>query len=208
LEDVRIFSYKGKLHFTASSKNITPTGDIVIACGEYRPWELKMCNVKVLSPPKPSGCEKNWIFVPDRFLSKVDAAKDKMNFIYGWNPIEIGAVNKDNKLEIHTTYDTPALFNRFRGSSPLVEYEGKLWSVVHFVRYSTPRAYYHSIVQFNRDTMKPESYVLPFCFRQTKIEYCLGFDLRDGVATFVFSENDTNPGMIQVPFSNLRFLQL
>lgn len=208
LEDVRIFSYNGALRFTASSKNITPTGDIVIACGDYRPSDHKMCNVKVLSPPRPSGCEKNWIFVPDRYLPKVDVAKDKMNFIYGWNPLEIGAINAENKLEIHTKYDTPAIFNRFRGSSPLVEYEDNLWGVVHFVKYSTPRVYYHSIVKFNRTTMKPEAYALPFCFRQTKIEYCLGFDLRDGVATFVFSENDSNPGMIHVPFTNLRFLQL
>ena len=206
LEDVRLFHHQGKLCFTASSKNVTSTGNIVIAFGEYLPSENKMEMLSVIEPPRPSGCEKNWIYVPDRCLSSSDA-KYRMNFIYGWNPLEIGAV-LDNKLQIHTAYQTPTIFNRFRGSSPLVEYDGKLWCVVHFVKYSTPRVYYHSIVQFNLETMRPEQFALPFCFRQTKIEYCLGFHIQDGVACFIFSENDTDPGRITVPLEHLRMMPI
>jgi hypothetical protein len=208
LEDARLFWFDGKLRFSASAKNLTDTGKIVIAVGDYDPDQGVMNNVSVLEPPRPSDCEKNWIAVPERALADCSAAKGKMNFIYGWHPLEIGAVNAEKKLEIHTTYETPEIFGRFRGSSTLCEYDGKLWAVVHFVKYSTPRVYYHAVVQFNRDTMKPERYSLPFCFRKTAIEYCLGFDIKDGKASFVFSQNDNEPGMIQMPLGNLRFMDI
>jgi glycosyltransferase involved in cell wall biosynthesis len=208
LEDVRLFYFQNKLRFSASSKNLTDNGKIVIAVGDYDPDKALMSNVSVLEPPKPSDCEKNWIAVPESSLVGCEAAKDNMNFVYGWHPLQIGAVNGDKKLEIHTTFETPEFFGRFRGSSTLCEYDGKLWCVVHFVKYSTPRVYYHAVVQFNRETMKPEGYSYPFCFRKTAIEYCLGFHIRDGRASFVFSQNDNEPGMIQMPLGNLRFMDV
>jgi tetratricopeptide (TPR) repeat protein len=208
LEDVRLFTFKGQLHFSASSKNLTPNGNIVIAIGEYRPEEQRMTNIRVIHPPHPTECEKNWIAIPETSLGKVAAAKDKMNFIYGWNPLEIGAVSEHNQLVIHTKYNTPTIFSRFRGSSPLCEFDGKLWCVTHYVKYSTPRVYYHSVVQFNRETMKPEQYSPPFCFRKTAIEYCLGFHIRDGSFCFFFSENDTDPGFITIPHRSMKFLPI
>jgi hypothetical protein len=130
-----------------------------------------------------------------------------MNFIYGWSPFEIGAV-VDGQLQIHTTYPSCPLFGHCRGSSALVEYDGKLWAVTHYVKYVTPRIYSHSVVQFNRDTMRPERYSIPFCFRTNTIEYCLGFDIQGGVCCFVFSENDTSPGMITIPLQHLRFVSM
>jgi tetratricopeptide (TPR) repeat protein len=201
LEDVRLFLFKNKLWFTASSKNITQDGKIVIACGEYNPESTLMNNISVLAPPNPSNCEKNWIFVPS-------LSKDTMNFIYGWHPLEIGAINSEKKLEIHTKFETPTFFSRFRGSSNIYEYNGRWWCVVHFVKYSTPRVYYHSIISFNRDSMKPETYSLPFCFRKTAIEYCLGIHIRDGKICFIFSQNDNEPGFVTVPITNFMFLPL
>jgi hypothetical protein len=205
LEDVRLFSFKNKIHFTASSKNLTDNGKIVIAIGQYDIDESKMTNISVIQPPYPSDCEKNWIYVPENTLA---AFKDNMNFIYSWHPLRIGAVNTDKKLEIHTTFDTPKFFDRFRGSSTICEYDGRLWAVVHFVKYSTPRVYLHSVVSFNRETMKPEMYSLPFVFRKHAIEYCLGFHIRDGNACFIFSQNDNEPGLITMPISNLKFLPI
>jgi predicted ATP-grasp superfamily ATP-dependent carboligase len=80
--------------------------------------------------------------------------------------------------------------------------------VTHFVKYSQPRVYYHSVVEFDRETMRPLQYTAPFCFRRTAIEYSLGFDVCDGVATFIFSENDTAPGMIRVPLMSLRWISV
>ena len=205
LEDVRLFSFQDRLHFSASSKNIADDGKIHLVVGKYHPESSLMNQVQILKPPRHSECEKNWIFVPNDALRDVPAAKDKMNFIYGWHPLEIGAVNAAGALEIHTRHETPSIFGHFRGSSTLCEYDGKLWGVVHFVKYSTPRVYYHSLVQFNRDTMKPEMYSYPFCFRKLAIEYCLGLHISDGTACFVFSQNDSEPGMITMPIINLRF---
>jgi len=205
LEDIRLFNFNGKLKCTASSKNITNNDAIVIGIGDYNIDNNKISNINPIEPPQPSGCEKNWIFVPNSALQHKDS-KNKMNFIYGWHPLTIGAIDSNNKLNIHTKYDTPELFSRFRGSSSLCEYDGKLWGVVHFVRYSTPRVYYHSLVQFNRYIMKPEKYSLPFCFRKLAIEYCLGLHINGNIAYFVFSQNDNSPGHISVPLNNLQFI--
>lgn len=209
LEDVRLFYHNGNLKFTASSKNMTDDEDIVIVAGDYNPDDARMYNMNVIRSPYGSDCEKNWLYVPDNcgLITTKDKGAGRMNFIYGWNPMKIGAVNDaGDKLEIHTKYDTPRIFSRFRGSSPLCEYEGKYYCVVHFVKYSTPRVYYHSVVQFNKDTLRPEAFSAPFCFKQTAIEYCLGFYIKDGICAFIFSQNDCDPGLITVPLNRLRFL--
>jgi tetratricopeptide (TPR) repeat protein len=203
LEDVRLFRHEGRLRFTASSKNATDDERIVIVCGDYNEHNAVLDNISVIESPRGSSCEKNWIYVP----ACNEAGKGKMNFIYGWSPFEIGAVT-DGRLEIHTTYPSCALFGHCRGSSALIEYDGKLWAVTHYVKYVSPRIYSHSVVQFNRETMRPEQYSLPFCFRTNRIEYCLGFHIRDDVCCFVFSENDTAPGMIHVPLANLQFVSM
>jgi tetratricopeptide (TPR) repeat protein len=208
LEDVRLFSYNNLIHFTCSTKNLTDDGKIHIALGDYYPNEGVMKNISIIKPPRPSDCEKNWIYVPEYSLTNIDKAKNKMNFIYSWNPLEIGAINDDKQLEIHTKFDTPKIFNRFRGSSNICEYDGRLWCVAHLVRYSTPRIYFHCVVAFNRETMKPEMYSLPFVFRKHAIEYCLGFHIRDGKACFIFSQNDNDPAFITMPITNLRFLPI
>ena len=206
LEDVRIFRHNGRLRFTASSKNATDDERIVIVCGDYNEHTNTMNNTSIIESPRESGCEKNWIYVPNSAITN-EAGTDTMNFIYGWSPFEIGSV-QNGKLQIHTTYPSCALFGHCRGSSALVEYDGKLWAVTHYVKYVTPRIYSHSVVQFNRNTMRPEQYSLPFCFRNNKIEYCLGFDIQGGSCTFTFSENDTSPGMITLPLSHLRFVSM
>jgi len=206
LEDVRIFRHDGRLRFTASSKNATNDERIVIVTGEYDEQACRMHNTSVIESPRDSECEKNWIYVPNSAITS-EAGANKMNFVYGWSPFEIGAA-ENGKLVIHTTYPSCQLFGHARGSSSLVEYDGKLWAVVHFVKYVTPRVYSHSVIQFNRDTMRPERYTLPFCFRANRIEYCLGFDIHNDVCSFTFSENDTAPGLLQLPLSHLRFLSL
>ena len=227
LEDVRLFVHKDKLHFTASSKNITKDGKIVMTLGDYDHENAKMSNIGVVQPPKPSDCEKNWIYVPEYSLIGIEPAKNKMNFIYGWHPFQIGAVNTSfdieetaddktpseeikivQKLQIHTTFETPRFFSRFRGSSNICEYSGRLWCVVHFVKYTTPRVYLHSVVTFNRETMKPDLYSLPFVFRKHAIEYCLGFHIKEGNLCFIFSQNDNEPGFITMPISNIQFLPI
>ena len=71
-----------------------------------------MNNISVIESPELLDCEKNWIYIPENSLYGDINAHNKMNFIYNWHPHKIGAVN-DNKLEIHTQFDTPKFFSRF-----------------------------------------------------------------------------------------------
>jgi hypothetical protein len=83
-----------------------------------------------------------------------------------------------------------------------------MYAVVHFVKYSQPRCYYHSVVQFNSETMQPEAFAAPFSFCDPKIEYCIGFDIKEGVACFFFSRNDTDASMLRVPIENLHMISV
>ena len=208
LEDVRIFEHQGKLRCLASSKNITADDRIKMTYGEYCIAENMIKNVITLEGPRIEPCQKNWIYVDETHLQHTDEAKGKLKVIYGWNPMEIGAVNENNQLEIHTTYKTPTIFSRFRGSSRVVPYQGKLYAVVHFVKYSQPRCYYHSVIQFNEENTKPEAFSAPFSFCDPKIEYCIGMDIKDGIACFIFSRNDCDPSKITVPLKNFRMIPL
>lgn len=207
LEDVRLFHHAGVLYANASSKNASANDKIEMVVGRYDVGRHLIHEVRVVHPPRPTGCEKNWIYVPAvKGLPAV--AMGRMNFIYGWNPLEIGAVSDDGTLAIHTTYATPAIFGRCRGSSRLVEYGGAWYAVVHFVKYSTPRIYSHSVVRFDRDTLRPMAFSAPFSFCENRIEYCIGFDIAKDMATFFFSRNDTDASMIRLPLSALRMIPL
>jgi tetratricopeptide (TPR) repeat protein len=208
VEDVRLFRHgDGLVWFTGSSKDATPDDDIVIVLGRYDADGARIADVRVLRPPLPSACEKNWVYVPERHLRHV-TAKNRFNFIFGWRPLRIGAVGEDGTLRIHTIHDTPPLFERFRGSSNLVEHEGFLYTVVHFVQYSTPRVYLHALIRFRADDTRPLAYTRLFHFRRPAIEYCLGLDVRGDEAAFFFSQNDCDPSLIRIPFSRFRFIDL
>lgn len=203
LEDVRLYYHKDKLKFSASCKNATADGRIVIVSGDYNIDQNSIKEIEVLQGPTLEICEKNWIYVDESYLENKN---NNQNFIYRWHPLEIGAV-ENNVLKIHTSFPTPFFFSNCRGSSGLVDYNNKLWAVVHFVRYSKPRIYYHSVLRFNR-SMKPEAYLLPFCFCDIKIEYCLGFHIKDSVACFIFSRNDSDPSMILLELSKLKMIDI
>jgi glycosyltransferase involved in cell wall biosynthesis len=210
LEDMRLFHHADKLHFVASSKDATPTGKVVMTMGEYDPVGAKATNVRVIEPPTPTTCDKNWSYVPNKYLDHNPEAKGRANFIYGLHPLQIGAVDpEDNKLKIHTVQNTPTSWTHFRGSSNLVEYNDKLYAVVHHVKYNNngPRIYLHSVVEFSTE-MKPLRYTPFFTFRKTTIEYCLGLQIKNEMATFLVSEYDSNPGVFQVPFQKFKWLDM
>jgi len=207
LEDVRIFNFQNETYMTASSKNSTNNENIDIVIGNYNYKEKKIYNIIPIKSPNNSECEKNWIFIPESAKLANIGVKNNINFIYGWHPLEIANIS-NNELHIHTSYNiTPTIFSKFRGSSSIVEYNNKFWAVAHFVKYSQPRVYYHSVVVFNKN-IRPIEYSAPFCFRQNKIEYCLGFNINNGIACFIFSENDSNPGFITIPLTHLKMINI
>jgi hypothetical protein len=214
LEDVRLFSFKNKIYFNANTKHYNNNGHIQLVIGEYNIDTFSMENINTIQSPKSSPSEKNWIYIPEHSLLYNDNARNKMNFIYNWHPLEIGSIENNLEsdsskiLNIHTTFDTPNFFSRFRGSSNICEYNGRLWCLAHIVKYCTPRIYYHVLIAFNRFTMKPELYSIPFCFRNVAIEYCLSMHIKDNTVCFIFSQNDNEPGIINIPLDNFKFLSL
>ena len=213
LEDMRLFYYDDKLHFVASSKDATSTGKVVMTMGRYDVKQARAYNVRVLEPPTPSDCQKNWIPVPNKYLEHVAEARGRVNFVYGWHPLQIGSVIPEEadqdggKLHIHTVLETPTFWTHFRGSSNLVEYNDWVYCVAHHVKYVSPRNYLHTLVEFSKE-MKPLRYTPFFAFRKITIEYCIGLSIKNDVVTLLASEYDKDPGVFQVPFRSFRWLEV
>jgi len=190
LEDIRLFNKGGRINYSATTREWAYDGKNRIITGIYDMAAATFTNNVCMKPPRESECEKNWIMHND-------------DIIYNWSPIQVGKLNKDTKqVEIHTTHATPIFFERVRGSSSLIEFDGKLWCVTHSVRYETPRKYYHHLIVLDPATYKPVQMSAPFVFYDTQIEYVLGFEY-DGEGNFIiaFSVKDSDSQIMKVPVS-------
>jgi hypothetical protein len=206
LEDLRLFTFKDKVYYLATSREYSvPTGNYKMVMGEYDYQNLKMDNNKVLESPFNRECEKNWLpivkYIPEG--SEENTFKqDRLNFIYNYHPLQIGHLDENNKLIITKMVETPNIFSKFRGSSNTFFKDGFYYFLVHLVKYTSPRKYYHSLVvlDHNYNLVK---YSSPFVFLSMSIEYCLSLNLEDDVFTFIFSQWDDKPTMIRVKNENL-----
>ena len=187
LEDIRLFynTKKNELSYSASTKEYSYNESIRIVVGKYNVDSLNLEFNNIIKPPTETTCEKNWIFIDD-------------NVIYSWYPMKIGSI-VDNKLNIHTIYDLPAIFDGMRGSTSAVRCGTELWCITHSVT-SEPRKYYHYIVVLN-DKLKPIRMSIPFCFKSPSIEYCLGFERINSDFIFTCSYMDADPGILKVPIA-------
>ncbi len=203
LEDIRLFrGTNGSLKYSATTREWSYDGHNRIVCGNYDIDTQTFKSNKCLKPPRITDCEKNWICHSSQ--KQTLSAEDSLHghgddIIYNWSPLEVGKTDSEGQLTIHTTHKTPIFFERVRGSSSLIEYEGKLWAVTHSVVYSTPRKYYHNLVVLEKDTYRPLQMSIPFCFIDSKIEYCLGFVEHEDNFIFTFSFNDDNSQFVRVP---------
>ena len=199
LEDVRVYTdSRGNLKFTATTWEYTDK--IRIMHGSYRPQDGMYADCRILNSPGNQECEKNWI--------AVDTTDD---IIYRWSPLEIGTL-EDNDLVIHTSHPTPWFFTHLRGSSVAfkpMQYPGETWCIVHFVKYSTPRKYYHVVMRMEKG-YKPKCMSLPFVFQSNTIEYCLGCIPDPTCSNLLcsFSTMDDNPRIMSLPISSLTWIQL
>lgn len=134
---------------------------------------------------------KNWIPIENKI-------------IYKWYPLQIGEI-KNNKLLIDTTIQTPTIFKHVRGSSNTVEYNNEYWVIVHGVKYTSPRKYYHMIVILDKE-YKVKKYTIPFYFDTYMIEYCLGLLIEDDIMYMTASRNDSNPIIVKVKVNDINKL--
>jgi glycosyltransferase involved in cell wall biosynthesis len=195
LEDLRVYTdSKGELRFMATQREYTEKSRILGGIYDMRLGRYRDC--EVYEPPTPTECEKNWL--------PIEGTED---IVYSWHPLQVGQL-KDKTLEITTTHPTPWLFRHIRGSAIPFRIDNELWVLTHCVEYSSPRKYFHSMVVLNAKTYKPLRMSLPFSFRKTEIEYCIGMRPQERAIEFVFSSWDDNPLITEIPLESFQWLQL
>ena len=183
LEDVRLYEEENKIKFIATSREFSTNSTNSIVIGDYNIETYTIENANIIESPFPTECEKNWIPIRNKI-------------IYKWHPLQIGEI-KNNKLILDTTISTPQIFKHLRGSSNVVEYENEYWMVVHGVKYTTPRKYYHMIIILDTE-YKLIKYTVPFYFDKYKIEYCLGLLIDEEYIYMTASRNDSNPIIVKI----------
>jgi len=207
LEDIRLYEDNDAIHFIATSINYSGLGRNRMITGIYDMDLYLILSANVLIPPdQDSWCEKNWIPLP----TKNDSGP--VQFIYKWNPLEIGSITKSDSLNsaqlvIHTSYvhDAP-IFSNIRGSTPLIECLDGLLGVVHFSYEGGPRTYFHMLVLLDKDTYKPLKYSEFFFFNEMSIEFCIGFMMRDDKYHFWLSNFDRDPELLTISVIDIPLL--
>lgn len=195
LEDVRIYTNSTQqLRFVATSSEYSDkirivTGEVDANHGVYQ-------NTVVVQSPFNTECEKNWI--------PVHGTDD---LIYSWCPLRVGRFEGDT-LDIQTEHRTPWFFQHLRGSAAPIRIENELWCLVHYVKYSMPRKYFHCIVVLDPTTYTPKRISLPFVFRNEGIEYCLSMTEQKKEIEFIFSSWDDNPSITRVHPSVFDWVQV
>ena len=196
LEDVRLYKNKNnELSFVASSAEYTD--GIQIVGGKYNLGAGRVENCKVIGSPMDNLVEKNWLPI-----------SGTNHIIYKWAPLEIGSVVND-KLKIHTKYETPGFFQLLRGSAVPIKVGNELWALTHFVINTAPRTYIHCFVSLDPTTYNPTKMSLPFVFRQKTIEYCLGVEsVSESEIRCLVSTMDDNPVKLTIKHSDITWIPI
>jgi len=193
IEDIRIYQDElNVLRFVGTCAQVGPK--IRMVQGDYSITHRGLRNCKVLQPPTDTDCEKNWLPIPGT-----------SSMIYAWHPLQIGKVH-DDKLVIHATHQTPWFFKHLRGSAVPIRVGNDLLVLTHYVEYSQPRKYYHCIVILDAEDYKPIRISLPFTFKSTGIEYCIGWKMEGDSLTFAFSSWDDNPCLTTAHISRFEWI--
>jgi len=165
LEDIRLFSYNGKLLYNANrGLNI---GKVMVEHGEIDIKTRRTLHSKIMSSPLNIENEKNWVLFEHQ---------KKLKCIYNWYPIIIGDLdmNYGNFVKTHSI-NTPVLFTVVRGSTNGVIVDNEIWFLCHIVSYENMRYYYHILVCLNKNTLELKRFSNLFTFSKEKVEYTLGF---------------------------------
>jgi len=199
LEDLRLYHDEdGGIGFVAASCEYSHDGTIKQVRGTYDAKARKLRSATSMwKEPGGKRCEKNWIPLGSR-----------ARFIYEWHPFTVGVCEEPDArvLVAQSAQPTPRFFERVRGSSNVVEYDGALYSVAHVVCDTGRRRYYHIVVRLRGGPdAEVEAYTTPFYFIKNQIEYCLGIEVRGGTLIAFVSQNDADPVVVEIPLGALDF---
>lgn len=170
IEDIRLFGFQNELYFIGSYYN--PKNDkIQIVSNKFNLFESYI--PKIIEPTFATrfDWEKNWVFFKNN---------NKLNVIYQWSPIYICEIDYDSqKLNLTKSIENvPPIFNKFRGSTCGIEYDDKIWFIVHQRNSITDtiNSYEHNFVVFDKN-MKLVGYSNAFKFQNVTVEFCVGLEL-------------------------------
>ena len=194
IEDVRLFLFQGKVMYTATTREYSykqDTNRIII--GTYDHASMAFRQNRILYPPTETVCEKNWI--------PINHCDEKVLFVYGWHPLQIGEINDNGRLHISIQHTTPSFWKHYRGSSTFISHNDQLWCITHGVKEGSSgrlRRYYHQFVALDRHTYAPLRYSVPFYFMEYTIEYCIGLAKAGDDFMCIFSRMDCNPHVLTI----------
>jgi hypothetical protein len=198
LEDIRLYSYENTIKYIATNVNYIGHRANRMIIGEYNIDSHEFGNSKIIYPPTPTHCEKNWIPI---------IMNNEEYFIYKWSPYELGKVNPEsNHLEIVKSYEINSPdFHRIRGSTIFIDniHDNNLIGVVHFCEETNPRQYYHMLVTLDKETFCPVSYSDPFCFQHHGVEFCIGFTIKNDNYVFWISKKDNDAIMVTINMNEI-----
>jgi tetratricopeptide (TPR) repeat protein len=162
LEDVRLFSYQGKLLYNANRG--LGLNKIMVEHGQIDILSRKTIHSKIFDSPVNNENEKNWVLFE---------WCQKLKCIHSWNPIIIGDL-QFNFMKTHQV-NSPLLFNVIRGSTNGIIVEDEIWFLCHVVSYENIRYYYHILVCLDKNTLELKRFSNLFTFSKERVEYTLGF---------------------------------
>jgi hypothetical protein len=199
IEDVRLFVHDNAIYYIGSYCD-EQDQRIKIVSGIYDINDTKLIpNIITPSFHTNNNWEKNWVF----FNNNGD-----LNIIYKWKPLYICKINYDTKkLDLLNINDkVPAFFNMFRGSTNGVDYDNKIWFIVHYSKKIKDKNYYlHVFIVFDKQ-MNLLGYSNPFKFKNCIIEYCIGMTINKKTNNFIITysllDRSTNLIVLSSSFIN------
>ena len=232
LEDLRLYYAADEVRWVAAEWR---DGAIEQVTGTYDAKERKLRSAASMalvdaSTGKAIGkrYERNWIPLAwHRDRPGGPSGPMGETFVYEWHPFTVVVASRDASSVVvaavkKSVQPTPRFFERIRGSSNVVEYEGMLYAVAHLVCHGSicrrRRRYYHVVVRLSAEgtggqagpvgTVVVEAYTMPFYFVRNQIEYCLGIEVRDGTLFAFVSQNDADPVVVDIPLGALEFVSI
>lgn len=171
IEDIRLFNFKKQLYFIGSYYN--KINDKVQIVSNTFNLNDNTFEPIIINPSFETtfNWEKNWVFFEKN---------DELYVIYKWNPIFICKIDYANKKLhlIKSISDLPAIFSNFRGSTNGLNYNNKIYFIVHQQNkiINEIKGYTHNFVVFDNN-MNLIGYSKSFNFENKLIEFCIGLEL-------------------------------
>ena len=203
IEDIRLFNFKDKIYFIGSLYNEI-NDKIEIVSNEYNLEQ--QYNPIIIKPSFKTeyNWEKNWVFFNNN---------NELNVIYKWYPIYICKIDYAKKQlnlirEIKTV---PNFFKNVRGSTNGVEYNNKIWFIVHkqdFLKnYKNDHliSYVHIFVVFDKN-MNLFGFSKQLKFENTIVEYCIGMEVYNDNFIIIYSTSDSSTKLSIFPVDYINSL--